>query len=102
MTDQFQFVEQVQGTLLYAFGYPVNADVKLRPVISITGRILSLFLFFPEGIGLFAVVAVAAAVAGLELQLLAFDADGGAGGNGMGDEHVGAYDTVPADDGTAA
>ena len=59
-------------------------------------------LAFPEGFGLVALLAVAAAIAGLELQFLALDADGGAGRNGMGDEHVGTDDRVPADDCTAA
>ena len=61
-----------------------------------------LFLPFPEGLGLGAVLTVAAAVPGLELKLLALDADGGAGGDGVGDEHIGADDAVPADDRTAA
>ena len=62
------------------------------------GRILS----FPEGLGLITVEAVAAAVSGLELQLLALDTDGGASRDGVGDEYVGADNAVPADDGTAA
>ena len=36
------------------------------------------------------------------LQLLALDADRGAGGNGMGDEDIGADDAVPANDRIAA
>ena len=64
--------------------------------------ILHLFLLFPEGFRLFTVVAVTATVAGFELQLLAFDADSGAGGNGMGDEHVGTHHALPSDDGAAA
>ena len=36
------------------------------------------------------------------LQLLALDADRGTGGNGMGDEDIGADDAVPANDRIAA
>ena len=34
---------------------------------------------------------------GFELQFLIFDADGGIGGDGMGDEDIGSNDAVPAD-----
>ena len=57
-------------------------------------------LTVPEGFGLVTLLAVAAAVSGLELEFLALDTDGGAGRNGMGDEDVGTDDTVPADDRT--
>ena len=63
---------------------------------------LVLFLILPEGIRLVAVVTVAAAFAGLELQLLTFYTYGGAGGDGVGDEDVGADDAFPADDSGAA
>lgn len=43
----------------------------------------------------------AAAPSLANLQFLAFDTDGGAGRDGAGDKHVGADDTVPADDGFA-
>ena len=59
-------------------------------------------LTVPERFGLIALFAVAAAVSGLELKLLALDADGGTGGNGVGNKDVGTDDRVPADDGTAS
>ena len=64
--------------------------------------ILHSVLVFPEGVRLVAVFAVAAAFSGLELQFLAFYADGGTGRDGVGDEYVGANHTFPADDGAAA
>ena len=81
-----------------------NAETKVRDnslTLQDAFCILYLFLLFPEGIRHFAVTAVTAAVTGFELQLLALDADGGAGGDRVGDEYVGADDTVPADDGPA-
>ena len=48
----------------------------------------TLVLSFPEGFGLGAVLTVFVTVSGLELKLLALDADGGAGGEGVGDEPV--------------
>ena len=57
---------------------------------------------FPEGIGFVTFFAVTGAVSGFELELLALDADRGAGRNGMGDEDIGADDAVPADDCAAA
>ena len=55
-------------------------------------------LLFPEGLGF----DTAGAGPGLELELLALDTDGGAGGDGVGDEHVGADDAVPSDHCAAA
>ena len=62
----------------------------------------ALSLPFPEGFRLGAGIAVALAVPGLELQLLTLDAHRGAGGDGVGDEDVGADDAVPADHRAAA
>ena len=62
-----------------------------------------LFLIFPERLRLaVAFFAVAAAAAGFHLQFLALDADGGAAGDGVGDENVGADGAFPADDSGAA